>query len=204
MSTVQYDHLLKRFEILKTVFLPESFSPTGDYDDDVFEKARAYKALTHAELEYYFEQIGMTIAKNAYKAWETCGTVSKALIALTTYYSGQYASIPDQKAGNNSDVGLFVRVNKAFTEYCRNVNAENNGIKEKNLLKLFLPIGIEINEIPDDLLIASNNYGVARGEIVHTTKTKQNLTPEDALAAAEDILAQVKIFDLSIEPLFNS
>lgn len=201
MSTKQYDHLKERFSILKSVFLPHDFSPTGDYSDEIFEKSRAYKILTHAELEYYFEQIGITIAKKAYKDWEDNGVVSKPLVALTVYYSGQYASIPEQKAGNNSDVGLNVRVNKAFTEYCRNVNAGNNGIKEKNLLKLFLPIGIELDSIPDDLIIASNNYGTIRGEIAHTTKTKQNLTPEDALAAADDILNQVKSFDQIIEPL---
>lgn len=203
MPTKQYEHLEGRFKILRSVFLPEKFSPTGDYGDEIFEKVRAYKALTHAELEYYFEQIGITVAKKAYADWDSNGAVSKALIALTVYYSGQYAPIPTQKTGNNSDINLDVRINKAFTEYCRNVNAENNGIKEKNLLKLFLPIGIEIDSIPDDLIIASNNYGVIRGEIVHTTRTKQNLTPEDALSAAEDILNHVKVFDLDIEYLLQ-
>ena len=203
MSTKQYDHLKERFSILRSIFLPHDFSPTGDYRDEIFEMARAYKVLTHAELEYYFEQIGMAIAKNAYQEWEDKGVVSKSLVALTVYYSGQYASIPDQKTGNNSDIGLKVRVNKAFTEYCRNVNAENNGIKEKNLLKLFLPIGIELDSIPDALIIASNNYGIIRGEIAHTTRTKQNLTPEDALAAADDILNEVKTFDQTIEALIS-
>lgn len=203
MLTKQYDHLKERFSTLRDIFLPNTFSPTGDYSDEIFEMSRAYKVLTHAELEYYFEQIGMAIAKKAYQDWEDKEVVSKPLVALTVYYSGQYASIPDQKAGNNSDIRLKDRVNKAFTEYCRNVYAENNGIKEKNLLKLFLPIGIDLDSIPDDLIIASNNYGTIRGEIAHTTRTKQNLTPEDVLAAAEDILSQVKTFDLTAETLIS-
>lgn len=205
MATAMYKHLKERFSVLKNVFLPEKFSPTGDYEDDIFEKTRAYRALTHAELEYYFEQIGMTIAKDAYTRWNATGETSKALIALATYYSGTYASIPDQKGGNNSSADLCQRVNKAFTEYCCKTREENNGIKEKNLLKLFLPVGIEITSLSDELLVAVNNYGTSRGEIVHTTRSAKNkLTPEDALTAATDLLNLVLEFDKDIEPIVNN
>ena len=55
MATEYYDTLCDRFEKLKLAFLPEEFSPTGEYEDIVYEHTRAYKVLTHAELEYYFE-----------------------------------------------------------------------------------------------------------------------------------------------------
>lgn len=57
MATEYYGTLCDRFEKLKLAFLPEEFSPTGEYEDIVYEHTRAYKVLTHAELEYYFEEV---------------------------------------------------------------------------------------------------------------------------------------------------
>ena len=53
MATEYYRNLCERFEKLQNAFLPEEFSPTGEYADIVYEHTRAYKVLTHAELEYY-------------------------------------------------------------------------------------------------------------------------------------------------------
>ena len=56
MATEYYKNLCERFKKLREAFLPEEFSPTGEYADSVFECTRAYKAMTHAEVESYFEE----------------------------------------------------------------------------------------------------------------------------------------------------
>lgn len=69
MHTDKYMRLKNRLNKLKRVYLPSSFSPTGTYSDTVYEKVRAYTVLSHAEMEYYFEEIALSIAEKAYKKW---------------------------------------------------------------------------------------------------------------------------------------
>ncbi|MEJ8728522.1 hypothetical protein WKS99_05735 [Flintibacter sp. HCN-6482] len=45
------------------------------------------------------------------------------------------------------------RVNTSYTSYNRQVRSSNHGIKEKNILSIFLPIGIKISEIDEDILL---------------------------------------------------
>lgn len=195
METEYYKKLRERFKQLELAFLPSSFSPTGDYADDrVFEHARAYKVMTHAELEYYFEEIAKSIAKKAIDEWKN-NHATKALVALVAYYPGTFDPIPDLAKGNNAQKTLDMRINDALTSYYRYVQSENHGIKEKNILHLFLPLGIQIDEIPPDLLIFANNYGSKRGEIAHSTRTQNILQPEDAKKDADEILKYVQQFD---------
>lgn len=82
MATEYYRNLCERFENLRDAFLPEEFSPTGEYADIVYEHTRAYKVLTHAELEYYFEEVAKAIAQKALREWRSSNQVSKPLLAL--------------------------------------------------------------------------------------------------------------------------
>lgn len=195
METEYYKKLRERFKKLELAFLPSTFSPTGDYpDDSVFEHARAYKVMTHAELEYYFEEIAKSIAKKAFDEWKN-NHPTKALVALVAYYPGAFDPIPELAKGNNAQKTLDVRINDALTSYYRYIQSENHGIKEKNILHIFLPLGIQIDEIPPDLLIFANNYGATRGEIAHSTRTQKILQPEDAKKDADEILKYVQQFD---------
>lgn len=76
MATEYYRNLCERFEKLQNAFLPEEFSPTGEYADIVYEHTRAYKVLTHAELEYYFEEAAKAIAQKALREWRSSNQVS--------------------------------------------------------------------------------------------------------------------------------
>lgn len=175
MATEYYRNLCERFEKLQNAFLPEEFSPTGEYADIVYEHTRAYKVLTHAELEYYFEEAAKAIAQKALREWRSSNQVSKPLLALVAYYPGAFEPLPELSNGNHVQMDLEQRISTSFTAYFSYVNSENHGIKEKNLIHLFLPIGIRIDELPHDLLISANNYGSMRGAIAHSTRAQQML-----------------------------
>ena len=195
MYSIQFDYLFKRLLVLRKALLPPKFSPTGNYKNQTYEKARAYKVLTHAEFEYYFEEISYTIAKNAYNKWKDHNIASPPLLALCVYYSGSYSPIPDRKDGNLSGEDINKRVKDAFTDYASRVKSKNHGIKESNVLQLLLPIGLEASKLDNDLLIALNNYSASRGEIAHSTRAKQVLTPKDAMVSAMDLLHLIMPLD---------
>lgn len=200
MATGHYQTLCERFKELGNAFLPEEFNPTGEYDDYVFERARAYKAMTHAELESYFEEIGKAIAKKAWEDWKTNQKASKVLVALMIFQS-KAENIPDsaKQKQNKETRNLIDMVQDAYTSYIKYINGNNNGIKEKNLLHIFLPLGIELTDFPEDLLTSCDSYGSERGEIVHKTRAKQLLQPADAQQSAENLLKQVEELDILLE-----
>lgn len=200
MATEYYRNLCKRFEKLQIAFLPKEFSPTGEYEDCVFERTRAYKAMIHAELESYFEEIGKAIARRAWEDWKTNQHASKVLVALIIFQS-KAANIPESvKQGQTKEPrDLTTIVQEAYTSYIKYINGNNNGIKEKNLLHIFLPLGIELDDFPEDLLTSCNSYGSERGDIVHKTRAKQLLQPAEVKQSAEDLLKQVEKFDILLE-----
>lgn len=195
MHTDKFIRLKSRLSRLKKVYLPSSFSPTGTYSDTVYERVRAYTVLSHAEMEYYFEEIALSIAEKAYTKWIQRQKASKPLLALVAYYDGKYSSIPDAHDGNRSDETIDERIKKAYTSYNMQVRNRNNGIKEADILKVFLPIGIKISDIDENLLIELNNYGKQRGDIAHSTKSSNLTTPDDALNTVNTIIGLIDSFD---------
>ena len=195
MHTDKYIKLTSRLRKLRTVYLPRLFSPTGTYSESVFEKVRAYTVLSHAEMEYYFEETALSVAERAYNRWITNQKSSKPLLALVAYYDGQYQSVPEAHDGNRSDENLDVRIQKAYTSYNSLVRVNNHGIKETNILRVFLPIGIRIDDLDENLLIALNNFGAERGRIAHSTRASNLTTPDDALNTVSSIIKLIDSFD---------
>lgn len=195
MHTEKYIALQRRLSKLKKIYLPHNFSPTGAYSDTVYEKVRAYTVLSHAEMEYYFEEIALAIAQKAYNKWTNHKKASTPLLALVAYYTGQYPAIPESHTANRVSDDIHARINTAYREYNALIRGNNHGIKEKNLLNIFLPIGIQVSEFDEGMLIALNNFGTTRGRIAHSTRAGQLISPSDALNDVNNIMTYIDSFD---------
>ena len=62
-------------------------------------------------------------------------------------------------------------------------------------MNIFLPIGVRIADIDEDLLLALNNFGSERGLIAHSTRASALTTPDDALTSVNDIMTYIDAFD---------
>ena len=195
MHTDKYIGLQRRLNKLRKVYLPKEFSPTGSYSDSVFEKVCAYKVLAHAEMEYYFEEIALSIAQKAYRKWQSSSKASTPLLSLVAYYDGNFPPPPDIHDGNNSEKDIDWRIETSYTSYNRQIRSANHGIKESNILSIFLPIGIKIADIDEGLLLSLNNFGSERGLIAHSTRASTLTTPDDALASVNNIMTYIDTFD---------
>lgn len=200
MATSEYCYLVGRVGRLQKALLPRSKSPTGSYRDSVYERTRAFKVLICSEIEFYFEQACSTIAVKAYDSWDKRGASSSPILALSAYYNGVSAATPDQKNGNRSEHSFQKRVKDSYSGF-RSKISDNNGIKESNILGLLLPIGVTEDQIPDDLLIALNNYGGARCLIAHSTRAQQKLSPDDAESEVANILRLLTPLDALLETI---
>ena len=178
------------------LFLSGEASPVGLYNDETYEKVAAYTLLIHAEIEHYFEEVALSIAQTAFKKWDANKTASRTLVALTAYDEKQFKSIPESTNDKNNILeDLEFRIKHSFHAYVAYVRAKNHGIKERNILALFLPIGLMIDDFDNNLLIALDNFGTSRGSIAHSTKAKQQITPPDAEATVQLIQNYMAAFD---------
>lgn len=193
--TTQYGLLIKRDQELRRALLPPKRSPTGNYKQSTYERVQGYKLLFHAELEYYFEEITKSIMKNAKDKWDNSHEASPTLVSLMAYCTKSFSSIPEYVRDQHAVDDLTKRINCAYSEHFAYIKSKNHGIKEKNILALLLPIGVEIGDIDNGLLIALNNFGADRGEIAHSTKAKLCATPDDAEATVNNILQLLAPFD---------
>lgn len=199
-QTAQFDLLLRRHNELQKALLPRSFSPTGNYRSSTYEKVSGYRILVHAEIEFYFEEITKEIIKKAYDRWKADGTVSRTLVALVAYCPAVFKDIPEKTSDQTASEDLQFRVKKSRDFFNTYIRTKNNGIKEKDILALLLPIGVTINDLDNDLLIALNNFGTARGQIAHSTRAQTPMDPSDAVAQVQEVINHLKSLD---EKLLN-
>lgn len=186
-NTKRYSQLSKRIVVIEKSYLPV-VNPTGNYSNKEQDDLRAFLLLVHAEIESYFEEVSESKVKAAFKNWKTNRTKSNVLLALVSFCEN---AISEQK--------LEERVNKALSFYI-NTLKKNNGIKERNLLEILLPIGVEYTTIDTTWLSTMTSFGTNRGDVAHkTAAVQQPLDPVTLKNTITLILTEIKKIDEEIK-----
>lgn len=182
MAGISLHHaLMQSIERLRQALLPDPFDPTGSYirPEDVHLRAAAFRVLAHAELEAFVEDLAKGLFQTAWSAWTTHNLPSRVLLGLLAF-SGQNHQAPPgslKEQGGEFEISpILERSKNAWYYYFNN----NNGLKEKNILRLLLPLGVSAADIDPTLLLDLSSYGSARGEVAHTSslKVKSFIDPE--------------------------
>lgn len=159
--------LERRLAEVEKRFLPR-FNPTGSYSHAQYDGVRAYIVLAHAEIEHYLEETTREILKNSLAKWNSKRKAGVCIAALLHYDLRQLkpaASLAAQKPDESLD-GSIQRLAKAHEKY---LTQENHGIKEKNLLAMFLPVGLLESDFDPVWLGTMNSFGVSRGTVAHSS-----------------------------------
>lgn len=218
ISRLQYSArfivLEQELERLRQHLLPsqQDLDPTGTYDDVVYTKTLAYRVLAHAEFEAYFEDRVRDLYLVAIGAWDKNAIMTKVVACMLAFSSVEFEDVPvtkspiqiSQKQKWDRKIKLTGRISKCANSY-RHVIENNHGIKEENLLKLLLPIGIEADEIDDVWLASMNSFGEERGSIAHTSGSNYRTTalpdPKTELDKINNILDGLKAMDILLNQL---
>ena len=112
-------------------------------------KLRALHILVHAEIETYFEQLGIFVL-DSYSS-NRLGKKQKGKInySILCYGSSSYAG--DIKTVND-------RINNNLSQL-RVVISDNHGIKQKNILKILLPLNYPLALIDQTWLNTIESFG---------------------------------------------
>lgn len=213
MPSEKLENLERQIERLKRHLLPEQFEPTGMYEDqeNVTIKALSFRVLVHAEIEAYFEERAIGIAKSAWEAWKANRKVSVTALCLLGF-SGQDMKIPPKtfQAPNENQnktwgelLDIEHRLSRAVQNYIKTALHENHGIREHNILSLLLPIGFDHAKLDAVAITSLNEFGKSRGEAAHQSfaRVKQAVNPEDEYKTVRQLLSNLQLIDAEFDQL---
>ncbi|WP_329420876.1 HEPN domain-containing protein [Streptomyces sp. NBC_01268] len=188
---------------LRRHLIPRTFEPTGLYSDRVYEHARAFRVLAHAEFESYIEDRAIEVVQRAHTTWDATGRVRPCLLALMSHRESKI-DIPDTlsevRDSSTKYPTLKGRIEIAKKRYSTYIRRENHGIKERNLLLILLPIGISREEINSEWLETTDGWATARGEVAHTSpKVQHQINPQIELQTVNTILKGFKEIDVILD-----
>lgn len=122
-------------------------------------KLRALVSLIHAEFETYFEQLGFFVIANYQNNSLSRKQKAKINYSIICYgtklYEGAYETVASRISGN--------------IVHLRGIIANNNGIKEKDILKILLPLSFPVAQINQTWMNTINSFGSLRGDLIHNS-----------------------------------
>jgi hypothetical protein len=185
--------LLTRLDKLESHFLPAVFSLTGRYSPQQHDYTRAFLLLVHAELESYFEDRARNLVTLAQAQYQRKGVCTPVLSRLIVYH---------QATKDELGPVSMIAVGKAMNYYLDHLD-KNHGIKEKNLLTIFLPLGIGHADLDAQLVTACNQLAQKRGQFAHASfKTHQQVDPKtERDNIRKNILPELKNLETQLKKL---
>jgi len=188
-NSMRYNQLENRLKSIETLYLPP-IKNAGNYTKIEQDNLRAFLLLVHAEIESFFEEITEEKVKKAFKKWKTNRTKSNILLSLVSFCNIE-----------QTEHSIESRVNKSLSTYIHSLK-KNNGIKEKNILTILLPIGYEHDRIDATWLNTISSFGMARGAVAHTSsKVQQPLDPATLKSTVSYVLSEIKNIDENLKKI---
>lgn len=182
-------HLATRCRQLRDRFIPP-YDATGTYTPEQYDGVLAFGLLVHAEIEAFLESQALRVATACESNWKLDRRPRTTIAGLLAYASSGSSRPPERVTPRRTD--MMDRVNLAKGEHATTIN-NNNGLKEKNLLAMLLPIGVRETEMPADLIRDLDTFGGLRGEYAHKSAAVQTLPdPRDVVQMVARILSKLR------------
>ena len=198
MQSEHFISLSENLDEIETTFLSIDNRLDGLYDLQELTMARAYGLLAHAEIEYYFENVAREIVLKSYKKWISDKKSSHVLMSIAAFLNVKEQipeNVSDEKINKNEEGLIENRLKDCVKKYMSIID-HNHGIKEMNLLKILLPIGIHLNDIDHTFLISADSFGHYRGELAHNSiKTKSLTDPFAKKKEVDNLLTEIRKLD---------
>lgn len=195
----RFKDLIRELKRLRKNFLPRNFDPLISYTERQLNHATAYRMLAHAEIEAYLEDRVKEVADYAIQEWSKSKKVSYTLLCLLAFSGMELESPPESLTASQPSLTkklkekleLNKKVGTVYSNFLASIE-KNHGIKEKNILALLLPVGIDSDDIDQEWLNLLNNFGTDRGKIAHQSalsyKTTQPIDPKEELDTVDQII----------------
>ncbi len=187
--------------------LPAKFSATGVYRPRELDRARGFRLLAHAEIEAFIEDITFEIAKQSVSNWVNHRVATESLFCLMAHYHSGFAidaedqpTFPDTSRSKVKEAIQEV-VTVALKQY-RSIHDHNHGVREENLYRLILPVGIRKDDLDPLWITNLNEFGKGRGDVAHrAVKVQQQIDPRHEWQVVGNLVEGLKHLDELIASL---
>ncbi|HCH0556626.1 TPA: hypothetical protein NKO30_006758 [Pseudomonas aeruginosa] len=160
---------------LKRVYLSSGAAPALPSAEHQ-EMARAFLVFAHAELEWYAERICIDLTELVLTEAKH-GRFGSPTLALLTFSSLENINGGDSLGGKKAAVRLLTkRVGDASSKHKQLAEA-NEGVREKHLAKLFVPLGLTASQVDSAWLAELDTFASSRGAFVHMTRSESRASP---------------------------
>lgn len=190
--------LKRQIDDLRRLLLPDQFDPLGVYAEAarVQLQTRAFLVLSHAEIESYLEDWAKDIVRASEQLWLSSKRVGTPLAFLLSTIGGRFApveSLSQNKGDSHQRFGDVIT--SLFPIYYKRIK-DNHGIKEKNVLHLFEPIGVPSTAFSSTLLPNLDSLGSKRGDHAHQSKAVASvLDPEVEYKGMVNVLSDLQTLE---------
>ncbi|MGW5775368.1 HEPN domain-containing protein [Streptomyces sp. NPDC003863] len=160
-AKVLFEKLNKRLTALEHL-LPQQ-TPTNLYTQQVQDMMLGYRLLCHAELEGFFEALTLLAVDAVWPKAKSLQQISPAARDMIDYR--ERVLYPPKKLTLQSQSEM--RILEEAIQDLTNKVSKNMGITEKDILKLFLPFGLDPSSLDHEWLKALDFLGEFRGDVAH-------------------------------------
>lgn len=174
------NHLIQRF--LDPVIAAERAAlqagqpvPAPDFDDFA-----AFRLLTHAELEGYFESKALDALAALDGAFKKGQVLTAGYVALIYLYFWKERRQPVWPALPSDDAAYMKQLAQEALGFGRQFVSANNGIKEASIHVMSAVMGFFPDELDSVLVNELNQYGKKRGDVAHSSWLFNTRTFESA------------------------
>jgi hypothetical protein len=199
LPTRRLSALERRLRALDQHLLPAT-KPNLDYTAEESDLVRSYLVLSHAEIEACLEDLARNVLVKAKERWKSAGRARSALVAVMAYHEGNLGQ-PAKKLLTSSAqkpaLTLDQRIKVACDAYDDYARKDNHGVREKNLLRLLLPVGVREEDLDLSWVAEMDSFGIQRGRVAHGEAKSVNvqIDPDVARGQVEAIVQGLRDLD---------
>jgi hypothetical protein len=161
---------------------------------------RSYLVLSHAEIEACIEDLARNVLAKAKKRWQESGRARSSLVAVVAYHEGGFGQ-PARKLPTPSTqkpaLTLDQRIKVACSAYDEYARKDNHGVREQNLLRLLLPVGVREEDLDLSWVAEMNSFGIQRGMVAHgeAKSVSVQIDPDVARGQVEGVVKGLRNLD---------
>lgn len=199
MISSKYKNLSKELNSLEKHLISKRLV-VGNYTSRQKVLIMSFIVLTHAKIEEYFESYGLEIINEASKKWKNKRTIPLSILSLVAYYGYRLPDIPTkiilhQNELSKNIISLEERIEKVVNYYNSDIRVLNHGIKETNLLRILLPLGVRVEDFDATWISTVETFSSLRGEAAHKGFVKNEFNHLDILENVKKIKEGIKSLD---------
>ena len=203
-NSKRFHSLSSRLKELRKHLLPKNFSATGSYSRRQHDLAKSYRLLTHAEIESFLEEISRLKMTSKIVEWMRNKKPSNSIVYLLTFYHAGGSEKEGEDLVNfllseRTEVKIQESAEAAVTAALKQYMGKiisNNGVKQADLKKMVLPLGIKSEDLDPSWLLLLDSFGSSRGDVAHNAGTfTREINPEDEYNLINDLLVGLKKLD---------